>query len=253
MKFFVKQLVHILLSPLTCALLIAAFGSAWRLAGRRPAATRAFIIAALVGYLSALVPVGDALLWPLEHRYPPMRDGSLVPSVAGVVVLGSGYSPRDSIPVTGALDEDGLARIVEGVRLARQFPGVRLVVSGGAPPGLVPSAQGYAKLARELGMPDASIVVLDRSLDTLEESRAISKLFGHAPFILVTSAYHMPRAMLLMRHAGAAPIPAPTGQRVGAAQLSLWTAFLPGASGLRMTEQALHEYAGLAAVAVGLE
>jgi uncharacterized SAM-binding protein YcdF (DUF218 family) len=239
---------------LTLALLIAAVACALRLAGRRRAAGWVFVAAAMLSYLSALVPVGDALLSPLEHRYPALRDGEPLPSLGGVVVLGSGYSPREAIPVTGALDEDGLARIVEGVRLVRQLPGVRLVVSGGALRDAVPSAQGYAKLARELGIPETSIVVLDQSLDTGDESRTLAKLFGRTtPFILVTSAYHMPRAVLLMQRAGARPIPAPTGQRVGSTVVNAWTALLPSANGLRMTEQALHEYAGLAALAVGLD
>jgi uncharacterized SAM-binding protein YcdF (DUF218 family) len=70
----------------------------------------------------------------------------------------------------------------------------------------------------------------------------------------VTSAYHMPRAMLLMRRAGADPIPAPTGQRVLSGTAGeRWHALLPGAGGLRDTELAIHEYLGLAAIKVGLE
>ena len=76
---------------------------------------------------------------------------------------------------------------------------------------------------------------------------------GGAPFLLVTSAYHMPRAMLLMRRAGAAPIAAPAGQRAYGTGAVAWRDFVPGSRGLRDTERALHEYAGLAAIASGLE
>jgi uncharacterized SAM-binding protein YcdF (DUF218 family) len=102
-------------------------------------------------------------------------------------------------------------------------------------------------LARDLGINPGSIVVLDTALDTRQEAQAIAALIGSAPFVLVTSAYHMPRAMLEMRRAGVAPVPAPTDQLVGGAEAASWRAWLPSSSGLRKTERALHEYLGLAA------
>jgi uncharacterized SAM-binding protein YcdF (DUF218 family) len=154
--------------------------------------------------------------------------------------------------VTAALNPDGLARVVEGVRIARRLHEARLIVSGGAPPGLVPAATGYAELARGLGIANKSLIISDRPLDTAAEARAVAKLLGNAPFILVTSAYHMPRAMRLMRRAGANPIPAPTGQRAAAAG-SLWFGWLPSSSGLAGTERAIHEYLGLASIAARLD
>jgi uncharacterized SAM-binding protein YcdF (DUF218 family) len=70
---------------------------------------------------------------------------------------------------------------------------------------------------------------------------------------VVTSAYHMPRAMLLMRRAGAEPIAAPAGQRAfGATPLS-WRSLLPWAGGLGDTDRALRDYAGLVAISIGLD
>ena len=70
------------------------------------------------------------------------------------------------------------------------------------------------ELADDLGVDVPRADVLGTPLDTAQEARAIAALIGRAPFILVTSAYHMPRAMRLMLQAGLDPIPAPTGQRV---------------------------------------
>jgi uncharacterized SAM-binding protein YcdF (DUF218 family) len=128
-----------------------------------------------------------------------------------------------------------------------------LLVSGGAPPGFTPGALGYAQMATELGIQRSALIVMDRALDTDQEARDVFALLGHSPFILVTSAYHMPRAMRLMRRAGANPVPAPTGQIVreqpGAARFGL----IPGSRGLRKTEAALHEYLGLAAVSLRID
>jgi uncharacterized SAM-binding protein YcdF (DUF218 family) len=246
-----KHLVGALATPLVIALLLAAAAAIFRARGRQRPGSWLLVCAAATVYLGSLAPVGQALLAPLEGAYPPLAAEASLESLNAIVVLGSGYMPRDAIPVTGALDADGLARIVEGLRLARRVPGVRLVVSGGAPPGYTPGALGYAQLARDFGVDDASLVVLQSPLNTAAEAREVAALLGAAPFVLVTSAYHMPRAVRLMHRAGTHPVPAPTGQRVGGTA-SGWHRWLPTSAGLRDTELALHEYLGLAAISVGL-
>jgi uncharacterized SAM-binding protein YcdF (DUF218 family) len=252
MIHLIKQCVGALATPLMLALILAAVAGAIRWCARRRIAAWFLVAAAVIVFVGAIGRVGNALLGPLERRYPPLSDGSL-PTVGYIVVLGSGYAPRDGIPVTAALDEDGLVRVIEGVRLVRRIAAARLVLSGGAPPGETPPALGYAKLARDLGLDDASLVVLNGSLDTGAEARSVAALIGAAPFILVTSAYHMPRAMRLMERAGAHPIPAPTGQLVNELASRTWRGFLPTSSGMSKTERALHEYLGIAAVAAGVD
>jgi uncharacterized SAM-binding protein YcdF (DUF218 family) len=170
-----------------------------------------------------------------------------------ILVLGSGYVPRDGIPVTAALDEDGLTRIVEAVRIERRLGSARIIASGGAPPGVAPSAVGYAKLAVDLGVDAKSLILLDTPLDTAEEARTVAHIVGDRPFILVTSAYHMPRAMGLMERTGLHPIPGPAGYAGSGSQQLNWRRVVPSGSGLRKTERALHEYLGLLAIHLGLQ
>jgi uncharacterized SAM-binding protein YcdF (DUF218 family) len=189
--------------------------------------------------------VANTLLAPLEGRYPPLADIRGLP-VSDIVVLGSPYQPRAGIPITAALGDDGLVRIAEGVRLMHQVHGARLIVSGGASEDQTAAAVGYAKFAVELGIDPDSIVKLDKPLDTKEEAKSVFALLGKSQFILVTSAYHMPRAMLLMQLAGARPIPAPTGQ-LAAPHIDFGArAWIPSSTSLRRTEHAIHEYIGLA-------
>jgi len=251
--YFVKQLVGALANPLTITLLIAGAAAICRIRGKSRIASWLLCSAAAIGYLGAIVPVGDALLGPLERWHSPLREEQLLSGVGYVVVLGSSYSPCDERPLTSAFGEAGLVRIVEGVRLIKRLDSVHLVVSGGARPGRVASAAGYAELARELGVSDASLIVLDKSLDTGAEARAVVEAIGEEPFLLVTSAYHMPRAMKLMRRAGARPIPAPTGHHVIRYSDGYWHGFLPSSRGLHKTEHAMHEYLGLVALAVGVD
>jgi uncharacterized SAM-binding protein YcdF (DUF218 family) len=240
-----------LLLPLPIALMLGMVSVFLATRGRRRAAFFSAIAAGVVAYASSIGLVADALLRPLENAY---TNPSLAPlhAVSFVVVLGSGYQPRDGVPLTGALADDGLARIVEGVRILRRLPTARMVLSGGAADGLSPSAVGYALLAQDLGVDSTRLDILDRPLDTHQEAQAVAALVGSRPFILVTSAYHMPRAMRLMALAGAHPIAAPTGQLCDMPPLKGWRKFVPTSGGLRKTERAIHEYLGLAALKGGM-
>jgi uncharacterized SAM-binding protein YcdF (DUF218 family) len=130
----------------------------------------------------------------------------------------------------------------------RLLHGARLVVSGGASARQTPSAVGYSQFAVDLGIDAGSIVKLDQPLDTAEEASSVAALLGAEPFILVTSAYHMPRAVRLMQLAGTHPIPAPTGQLTPEHVDFDPRGWIPRSSSLRKTECALHEYMGMAVI-----
>jgi uncharacterized SAM-binding protein YcdF (DUF218 family) len=249
--FQLKQVIGTLLMPLPFATLLAIAGVTCHLFRHRRAALTLYISGALVAYLSATALGANFLILPLERAYPSLGDHR-PPGVVAIVVLGSSYAPRNGVPVTAALEEDAVVRLVEGVRLKSQFEDLRLVLSGGAPKGQAIPAEGYFLLARELKVPVNSMVMLSDSLDTGDEARNVVGLLHESPFLLVTSAYHMPRAMRLMRRAGAQPIAAPTGHLVADGRLG-WGSFIPSALVLRRTERALHEYMGLAALTVGVD
>jgi uncharacterized SAM-binding protein YcdF (DUF218 family) len=242
--YCLHQVIDALATPLMIAFMIAVVACICRLSGRRQIATWLLVSSLAVIYVSAIRPISSALLARLENRYAPLSDDASLPAVEFVVVLGSGYTPHDGVPVTAALDEDGLVRIAEGIRLLHRLKNAHLVVSGGAPPGQIPPALGYALLARDLGVSDSSLIVLDRALDTKAEAKSVFAYLGAIPFLMVTSAYHMPRAMRLMEQTGARPIPAPTGQKVNGSTPPGWRSLLPTAEGLRKTDRAIHEYLG---------
>ena len=250
---YLKQLIGLLGMPLVASLVIVIIAAFCRLRGRPRAACGLLLAAALLSYLASISLIGDVLLGPLERSHASLSDERRPPPVSYVVVLGSDYRPRAGISVAAALNAEGLARIVEGIHLVRRLGTARLVVSGGAPPGHAPPALGYADFARRFGVADASIISLSGSLNTHDEARAVATLLGSAPFILVTSAYHMPRALWLMRRAGAHPVPAPVGQRALGMDGELIAELIPGSMGLYKTEHALHEYIGLLAITLGLD
>lgn len=244
-----RSFTEVLTNPLAVASLLGLAGLVIGVWGRRLVARTLLWCALVVAYLGASPLVGNALVRPLEDSYPPLGVQPSATKVGYIAVLGSGYMPSGTLPITAVLDHDGLVRIVEGVRLMRHFDTPKLIVSGGALPGYAPPADGYAELARELGVADSALLILDKPRDTAAEAQTLRRTVGDEPFILVTSAYHMPRAMHLMRRAGMHPIAAPTGQLAIPMPLR-WRDLLPDAGGLRRTEMALHEYLGLAVLAV---
>lgn len=250
--YLMRHAVDALAAPLALALSLSlAAGLLWICCWRR-LATALWACAGVTVYALSLVPVGNALLRPLENQYRWTEPGAALRSVHYVVVLGSGYLPRQGVSPVAALDRDGLVRIVEAVRVARRLQGARLILSGGAPDGWVPPARGYAEVASDLGIDPTSLMVLDKPLNTEAEARAIAAAIGSQPFLLVTSAWHMPRAMRLMHRARAQAIPLPTAQQ-GGTPCTLWSCFLPSSAGLGRTERAIHEYLGLVALDLNLE
>jgi uncharacterized SAM-binding protein YcdF (DUF218 family) len=193
------------------------------------------------------------LLTPLEGRYPPLFITPGAPAPAGlrevkfIVVLGSGFFPEADRPVAIQLDENSTARLVEGVRVSKELNCCKLVLSGGPGPGGVSSiAQTMAQLAQELGVGRQDMILETQSRDTEDEARLVAPIVREQPFILVTEASHLPRAMALFRKLGTHPIADPVDFRTGHSHAIAPDEVFPGATGLDGSERAVYEYLGLA-------
>ena len=220
---------------LVCGLIFLWFTQRQRL-GRILTSVSALILL-VVGYDLFSRP----FLAALERPYPPLAPAAvtaMTPAPAAVVVLGSGFRPDPNLPPNDRLSGNGLVRLVEGVRMARLVPGARLIVSDGLGQG-----QALAETAAILGVEPRRITVEPLSLDTSDEAALLPPLVGDAPFLLVTSALHMRRALSLCRKQGLHPIPAPTDFIVGA---STWSAgdLVPGLGGFVRANIVLHEGLG---------
>ncbi len=237
--FALKKLVGAALMPLSIVfwLLVAGVWLLWR--GRRPRLARGLITAAL----AVLVIAGGAFPstvvtgWfeHVEHAAEP-ADG-----VRWIVVLGGGHSHDEALPVSSRLSDHTLKRLAEGVRLWRAADDARLFLSGGTTRHPVTEAEEMRHMAVLLGVPEAAITIDPDSLDTAEQAATIAERLGDTPFLLVTSAVHIPRAVAMLESRGARPIPAATGYR------SLdqpWYRWLPGSHGIERTTAAWHEVLG---------
>ncbi len=247
--YFFKKLVAPLLSPYTICLELMLVGLVliWFTRAQRAGrwlTTFGFLLLVLLGQgaLSAL------LLDPLESRYPPFEPASLSSNPAApvrwIVVLSGGHTPDPARPLSSHLTESSLVRLIEGIRLHRELPHTTLVVSGGTGFGRIPSAKTMAKVARLLQIEPGNIKVESGSKDTAKQARLLKPLLGQTPFILVTSASHMRRAVALFDKYEMRPIPAPTDYLVKRPQAFHPGMLIPGSSGFEVATAAVHEYLG---------
>lgn len=249
MFFVLSKVLWIAAAPTNLLLGLAVLGAAGALAGRRWGPRVAFAaVLALVG--CGVLPVGRLMLRPLEDRFPqPSLDG---PAPAGIVVLGG---PIDQ--VTGAARgqvtlRDAATRLTAGVALARRFPGAVLVYTGGSN-ALLSEVGGEAadaeRLWVDLGVDPARVLIEDASRNTEENARFTRDLVHPKPgqrWILVTSAYHMPRSVGLFRAAGFDVLPFPVDYRsTGTAHDLAPTAEI--SAGLGRLDVAAREWIGLLA------
>jgi uncharacterized SAM-binding protein YcdF (DUF218 family) len=185
----------------------------------------------------------NVLLRPLEHLYPPLditsRRVSALPAVKFIMVLGAKASSDPGIPITSRVSPELMVRLIEGVRLHRELPGSKLILSGdnGA-------AQNMAQVAEALGVSPQDVILSPTPRDTEEEAMRVAPLLGQSPFVLVTSAAHMPRAMGLFKKRGLQPMPAPTDYLAPRHRPDLEDLF-PNAFNLFKSQTAVYEYLGL--------
>ncbi len=244
--FLIKKLVSRLIFPLGLSLVLGLAGILlWRL---KPA-SRLGPALALAGWLCLLVfslPLtGTWLLSTLEQAAGSYAspDALRQAGVSQVVVLGGGVE-QGSYTSIDRLSRASLKRVLEGIRLWRQLPEAKLVLSGGNyEPGVL-EGPAMAEFAQQAGVPPKDLVLEDASWDTEDQATLLKPILGDRPFALVTSAFHMRRALAMLEDRGLHPIPAPT-DFASREFIFSYRLLLPSAAGLRMSEVAIYEYVGM--------
>ena len=182
------------------------------------------------------------LLSRLENQYSPITQ--IPHDINRIVVLGAGNGGSKSGPPNDKLSAASLARLVEGIRLYKQIPNSSLILSGGRVFGSPPDSDVMNNVASLLGVSPQDVKIENGSQDTYNEAINLKKMLGETPFFLVTSAYHMPRAMALFEHQGMHPIAAPTEFLLAKKRYTI-KRYFPNANYLVYSDIALHEYLGL--------
>lgn len=246
MLFWIKKMISAFLLPLPFGLLLIMLGLLLLITNQ---AKRTQITSLISGFciifLFSFAPISQGLFNHLQNQYEPLMT---VPTqITNIVVLGSGLGGKKNYPPNLTLGPGSLSRLIEGIRVynmvLKNNPNATLILSGGRVYQSPSVAGKMRNVAVMLGVNPANIALEDGSLDTHDEALFLQKTLGNNPFILVTSAFHMPRSMKLFEALGMRPIAAPT-QFSTTGHIPLIN-YVPNTSNLQKSDTAIHEYLGI--------
>jgi len=215
--FWISKLVWLILSPDSLLLILLLLTCLLLHRGSYRMAKGLHTLVAVICLLIAMLPLGDWLLAPLETRFPANPD--LPQTIAGIVVLSGAEDAVLSSLWKQVEMGDGAERDLAFMHLARQYPAARLIFTGGSGSMLDQShkAADVAKtLFRQAGMDTAMIVFERESRNTYENAIFSKKIAAPQPgenWVLITSAWHMPRSMGIFSRAGWPMLPYPVDHR----------------------------------------
>jgi uncharacterized SAM-binding protein YcdF (DUF218 family) len=249
--FFASKIFWMIASPINLLLFAALIGVLLCYGQRADFGRGLALTAILILLAAATLPLGVLLIAPLEDRFPlPPSD---LPPPEGIIVLGGAIDDGVSKAHQETVFDEGDERLTEAVVLAKRYPEARVVYTSGSSSfagKTSTEALQARKFMSQMGIPPERVTIEDKSRNTDENARFTAAIVHPEPsqrWIVVTSAFHMPRAMGIFEKAGFHPIAYPVAFRTrGRWQDDLRLTFEPTRN-LRIFEIAVHEWIGLAA------
>lgn len=250
MFFLLSKIFWILANPLSLAALLALatvvlIAVRWRLSAMLMAGS-AFLMLAL----SIWTTLGALMLQPLEDRFA--RPATMPERVDGILVLGGGFEGGVNRVRGGYELNSSGDRFVEAAALAHRFPDAKVLISGGSG-ALMLDGEGDAdtapRLFEALGIDRGRLILEGQSRNTDENARFSREIADPQPgetWLLVTSAFHMPRSVALFRKAGFPVVPWPADYRT-AGDETFGFARDNVFDSLQMTALGIREWIGLVA------
>jgi uncharacterized SAM-binding protein YcdF (DUF218 family) len=247
LQLFLSKLLPLAVLPegIITLMLVGIAVSAWR--GAHRLASLFAVSALVIFWVSANPVVADRLMATLENQHPV--DPSALPKADVAIVLGGAVynpSPPRQEPELG----EAVDRVWYAARLYRSGHVTRIVVVGGNLPwwpGALSEAALIQKLLVDLGVPASSIQIGGTSRNTFENAVEAKALMQAQPFesaLLITSAWHMPRALAIFKKAGFPIVPAPCDFRTNDELSGTLLDWVPNAQAFAMTSAALREWMG---------
>jgi len=248
--FIFSKTIGVMLLPINFLIGLGVLGAV--LLATRVARLGCRLLVAAIGLLAVVgfSPLGNLLLYPLEQRFPPWDAIAGAPD--GIIVLGGPVDPDLSLAhhmpaVTSSPD-----RMFAAAALARRYPNARLVYTGGSAKLIsndAKEADYAAEIFESLGIAKSRLIMERLSRNTAENAaftKDLVKPKAGERWLLVTSAFHMPRSVGLFRKVGFTVEPYPVDWRVGGREDLLSFTNVAG-DGLGRTDIAVREWMGLVA------
>jgi len=197
-----------------------------------------FATACILYIVFGIGPISYWLIGSLESKYPALNSYDKIEQVDTILVLSGHALPDSYFPISSRVSSSTVYRLVETFRLWRKISNSKIIISGHDNVPVI-----MKDFLISLGLPEEKILIEDKANNTYENAVNLKKTIGKTPFVLVTSAGHMPRSMGVFKKIGMNPIPAPTDYMVGKDPMS--ANFFPTLQHLMYSDLAIHEYIGM--------
>ncbi|ATU91949.1 YdcF family protein [Phyllobacterium zundukense] len=217
MFFYLSKIFWFFAQPLNFSILLVGISLIALLLAWRRTAMLAASCAFLVLALGAWTSLGALMMHPLEDRF--QRPAALPDKVDGIVVLGGGLEGGVNLVRGGYEMNSSGDRFVEAAILAARHPEAKVVVTGGTG-NMILEGEGDGvtapRLLTALGIAPNRLIMESQSRNTYENAVFTKEMVDAKPgetWVLITSAFHMPRSVGLFRKAGFDVVPWPSDYR----------------------------------------
>lgn len=213
MFFSLSKIFWFIANPANVLLLLLCAGAALSWTRWQRHSRRLITLAAVLGLCVAILPLGGKMLLTLENRFPTLQV--LPERVDGIITLGGVINPfvtkaRGQVALGGFVE-----RLTEFAALGKRYPDAKMIFTGGSGNLFrqdVKEANVLAPLLATLGLGERRVILEDRSRNTFENAEFTFELAAPKAgetWLLITSAFHMPRAVGCFRKAGWKILPYP--------------------------------------------
>jgi uncharacterized SAM-binding protein YcdF (DUF218 family) len=248
MFFTLSKILWFIVDPGNLFIIVLGLGVILLWIGRARAGRGLVSLALLGALLVTVFPIGKTMTGVLENRF--QRPEPMPDDIAGIIVLGGVLNQFIAKKRGASAPRIAAGRFAEFIRLAARYPDARLVFTGGSGSLKNPDikeAEFAAPLLKSWGLDIGRVTFEADSRNTFENaifSKALIKPKPDDRWILITSAFHMPRAMGVFRSAGWNVLPAPV-EYVTTGDERLFAPQFQFRAGINAFSQAVHEWLGL--------
>ena len=201
MSFYLSKILWLVLNPFNIFILFTIVTIFLYLISFKRTSIAIFFINSLYLFIISVLPIGNYLIYKIEKDYH--SQSSIPDRLDGILILGgvtnpSMYKEFNEISVNGSAE-----RLIESVSLIKRFNKSKVIFSGGS--GIINRPDlGHSQVAKsfykKVGLDESRIIFEDNSRNTYENilfSKKIAQPKKNENWLLITSAYHMKRALLI--------------------------------------------------------
>ena len=200
MFYYASKILWFFATPSNLLIILIVIGALLAMTRRFRRAGAALALIVGIGTLVVgLSPVSSYLMLPLENRFPAYRDDGR--PVTGIILLGGSVEAEKSLSRGMLIANEAAERVLGTIALAHLYPQARILISSGSGSLLQNAAAEAPVIAnyfKTIGIDPARVMIEDRSRTTFENavfSRALANPKPGERWLLVTSAWHMPRSV----------------------------------------------------------